>query len=572
VKSVKQIKLGQLNLHFVILYGLFLCLMIVFLPVINVYSTKFSLHDTQVIPIDTFMVDGYGYGFTGEETFNAAGLHVYGIGDINNDSYDDFVIGASQYGGSFLLGYGKAYLLLGQPTIQWSDKPLSEVDASFVGETINDTLGRWIAGLGDVNGDGFDDFAISAVGHGNWKGKTYVFFGGSSTSWSLDTSVSQANASFIGESEDDHSGHGIYGVGDVNNDGFNDLLISGEWNDEGGSNAGQVYLVLGRPTNQWTKDTQLPQAANASFLGNTTIKWLGFDAASIGDVNNDSYSDFAIGAIKNTTSIVRQVFIILGRQTSQWQMDQPISAANTSLSFEEWMGPSNDWISGVDDVNDDGFDDFIVGANMDDTGGTDAGQTFLYFGRPVIQSSSFSQANVSFLGESPGNWSGFSVAGAGDVNNDGYSDILIGEVNILDGVAAWGGDNEGMVYLYYGRPTNQWQSIFTLSEADYSFTGENPGDSFGVHVAGVGDVNNDGFSDIAIGAIDYPEAGIIPGKAYLLLGNSTFTLPPTTTPPPTTTVTTTTTTTTTGTAPSWSIGVVLITIVLLFTRRPKKRR
>ncbi len=89
------------------------------------------------------MSDGYGYSFTGEGQLNFAGLHAYGIGDINSDSYDDFIVGASQYGGSPAhFGYGKAYLFYGRPTPQWSNELLSEADVSFVGENINDTLGR----------------------------------------------------------------------------------------------------------------------------------------------------------------------------------------------------------------------------------------------------------------------------------------------------------------------------------------------------------------------------------------------------------------------------------------------
>jgi hypothetical protein len=570
----KQIRKNNIGL-----FSLFCILLIILLRIIPIYSESYLSTASQVDPIGEYLIDGYGYSFTGEGMFNLAGLHVYSIGDINNDSYDDFIIGASQYGSSPVVwGFGKAYLFLGRPTLQWTDPLLPEVDTSFIGEGTSDTLGRWIADLGDVNGDGFDDFAISAVGYGNWKGKTYVFFGGSATSWDVETSVTQANASFIGEAVDDHSGHGIYGVGDVNNDGYNDLLISGEWNDEGGPDAGQVYLIFGRPTHRWTKDTQLPTAVNASFIGNSTIQWLGFDAGSIGGINNDGYDDFAIGAVKNTTATVRHVFIVLGRQTSSWQMDQPISTSNATLSFEEWSGPSNDWISCVEDVNADGFDDFLIGAYMDDTGGTDAGRSFLYFGRPSIQPHSFYQANVSFTGEIPDNWAGLSVAGAGDVNNDGYPDFLIGGVNLFDE------QNEGRVYLFFGRSNSKWQPTLTLSDANHTFTGENPGDSFGAHVAGVGDVNNDGFSDIAIGAVHYPVDSIIPGRAYLLLGNSSLSPPPP--PPPTTTTSTTTTTTTTTTVPStsststttttstpsWNIGLVLIILVLYIPIRSKKTR
>ncbi len=348
-------------------------------------------------------------------------------------------------------------------------------------------------------------------------------------------------------------------------------MISGEWNDEGGLDAGKVYLIFGRPTHQWAKETQLPQAANASFIGNSTVQFLGFDAAGIGDVNNDSYSDLAIGALKNETSTYRQVFIFLGRPTSHWQMNQPVSQANASLGFERWVGsPSNDWISGAADVNNDGYDDFIIGASQDDTGETNAGSTYLYFGQSTDQVSGepFSQANVSFIGDIPDLRAGLAVAGAGDVNNDGYKDILIGGVNVLRGRAMGDGDNDGRAYLCYGRPTSQWQSSLILSTADHSFAGENPGDSFGVHVAGVGDVNNDGFSDIIMSAVHYQVIGDGPtaGRTYLLLGNSTL-VPPT--PEPTTT-TTTTTKDTNGARAGFLVIIPVLTALALIRKKQRK--
>ncbi|UCG01847.1 MAG: FG-GAP repeat protein [Candidatus Heimdallarchaeota archaeon] len=542
-------------------------------------------------PVSSFMAEGSGYSFVGEEIFNLAGFHAYSIGDFNNDGFDDFVIGASHYNGSWMHGYGKIYLFWGRPTEEWASHPLSETSVSFIGESDSENLGRWCASLGDVNGDGFDDFAASAVRHGNWSGKTYIFFGKSEISWDPETLVSEAaNASFIGENIDDWSGHGVYGLGDVNNDDYNDLLISGEWNDEGGLDTGQVYLILGRPTDQWTKNTHLPQGANASFIGNSTFLGLGGDAAGIGDVNDDGYNDFAVFAQKNNDLAInltdyrirdelpptlpsRQVFLIFGRPTNHWQMSQSISDANASMLYERWWGPSNDFISGANDVNGDGIDDFLVGSYMDDTGATDAGRTYLYFGRPTEQWTLYPQADVSFVSSNPNQWSGFSVAGVNDVNNDGYADILIGAPeNFLVY------DNDGSAYLFYGRPTEKWQLTLQLSQANISFTRESHGDAFGTHVAGVGDVNNDGFHDFVMNAAAYEDWK---GKTYLILGRSDFTITSTdtitTTPttsisdsiPDTNTTSTTTILATNGTAADF---ILMIPVVLVLATIHKRRR
>ncbi len=550
---------------------LFICIFVIFL--FSTYSKVVFLEgspllDNQKILIEDVMSAGQGYAFVGESAGDWAGLHVYSVGDINNDNYDDFVIGATQEEG----GTGKAYLILGRHDSKWTNLDLSNANASFIGEFPGDKAGRWIARAGDVNGDDFDDFAISATGYNNGTGKTYLFFGGSTKNWRTDISIAQANASFIGEGKDDSSGHGIYGVGDVNNDGYNDLLISGEWNDEGGPFTGQVYLILGRPTNQWTKDVLLNQVANASYIGNITAWQLGFDAAGIGDVNNDNYDDFLIGALTATDPLTpqeknfRHVFLIFGRATDLWEMDRPISEANTSFRFEEWWPlarPSDDWISGVGDVNNDGYDDFVVGGYMDDEAGTDAGQTYLFLGRPTNQwtlKTSTLPANASFLGNNAGDWAGWSVAGLGDINNDDYDDFIIGAVDVFKT------DNEGQVYIILGRQTNQWSMDLSLTEADYSYIGENKGDTFGGHAAGVGDVNNDGLSDFTISAIHNGEGGTKAGKIYLILNTSIM--------EPVTTTTTTSTTTENGDGSffmnpiSLTLGFVIIILIRGYKKPP----
>ena len=146
------------------------------------------------------------------------------------------------------------------------DTDLSTVSASFIGgET--DEVGVAGSIAGDVNGDGYDDIVIGALGddYGGWAaGKVYLILGRSS-GWRMDTDLSAVDASFIGEDWGGGAGTSVSIAGDVNGDGYNDILIAAYNNNEGGTEAGQVYLILGKPSG-WRMDTDL-SAVDASFIG-----------------------------------------------------------------------------------------------------------------------------------------------------------------------------------------------------------------------------------------------------------------------------------------------------------------
>ena len=129
-----------------------------------------------------------------------------------------------------------------------TDTDLSNADASFLGEDAGDWSGRSVAGAGDVNGDGLDDILIGTPNDedgGNYAGQTYLILGRGAANWGMDYDLSDADASFWGEDEEDFSGFSVAGAGDVNGDGLDDILIGAAWNDGGGNDAGQTYLLLG---------------------------------------------------------------------------------------------------------------------------------------------------------------------------------------------------------------------------------------------------------------------------------------------------------------------------------------
>jgi len=394
---------------------------------------------------------------------------------------------------------------------------LGDSNASFLGEVAGD-LCREVAGAGDVNGDGFDDFLIGAMSsdeNGDLAGQTYLVLG-KKYGWSLDYDLSKADASFLGKYPGDLSGASLAGAGDVNGDGFDDILIGARYSDTGGFGSGQAYLIFGKAS-RWWMDTALSKS-DASFTGEDVSDAAGWAVAGAGDVNGDGYDDILISAMHDEEggTDAGQTYLILGK-ASGWSMDVDLSNADASFIGEEEDDDSGCSVTGAGDVNGDGYDDLLIAAYHNDEGGIDAGQTYLIFGKSSGWSmdTDLSFADASFIGEDDYDLTGGSVAGVGDVDGDGYDDILIGAPNDDEG-----GFRAGQSYLILGKASG-WSMDTDLSDADASFWGEDTEDRAGFSVAGAGNVNGDEYDDILIGALgDEAGGGTNSGQTYIILGKA----------------------------------------------------
>jgi hypothetical protein len=442
------------------------------------------------------------------------------VGDVNNDGFDDIVIGQ--------ITDGIASLFFGRPTDQW-ETSYSRTDADVVLKTVVNTSFCEVSSRfypadwcftapeigGNFNGDSYDDFIIMNSGYGDSenydKGAVMVYLGRSSDQWDENSSGLYPNTTFIGENIRDRAGHGAFGVGDVNNDGFDDLIIGALDNDEGGGGAGQTYLILGSSTFEWNGQYSL-SLANASFIGEASGDLSGNWVSKAGDVNNDGFDDFIIGAFDaQSVGVPRKVHLIFGRPTERWHQDMPLSQDNVTFISDVasgGMGLSWRWNSGAGDVNNDSFSDFIFGDPQDE-------KTYLVLGRPTEDWQTdyyFSESNCTFLGEEEYLGSGFCVTGVGDTNTDGFDDFLVGAFGPKEG------DHEGQVYLILGRSSDQWVQSIPLDQSNTSFIGVALRDWFGMDLSGAGDVDNSGRDDFLIGVPGNIFADVgHSGKAYLFL-------------------------------------------------------
>jgi hypothetical protein len=399
--------------------------------------------------------------FVGEVNGDYAGYSVAGGADVNGDGLDDLMIGAPHYDGPPTDSEnGAAYLVLGRATGWTAVHDLSTADASFVGDDLGEWAGFPVALAPDLDGDGLDDLLISGpASHASAfdAGQVYVVFG-RTAGWPDHASLSTADASYVGEegmdshaeptNSGDLAGGGLAAPGDINGDGYGDLAVSACQSDPNGISSGQVYLVFGRATG-WAMQTSLG-LADASFIGESEYDSLGgchtgIKMASAGDVNGDGLQDLVLSAENNDESgdDAGQVYLVLGRTTG-WSFGAPIQTADASF-LGEIPGDEAATLAGAGDLDGDGLDDLLLGVSHSDAAGENAGQVYLAWGRPSgwTLDTPMASLDASYIGTSPGDLVGASVAGVGDLDGDGSDDFVIGATG-----DDFGGESAGRLYVF----------------------------------------------------------------------------------------------------------------------------
>jgi len=348
--------------------------------------------------------------------------------DLDGDGFDDIAI-ATYSNSQVATEAGKLYLVYGGGPLG-ADQDLGAVaDAAWLGEAAYDHAGRSVAGLGDVDGDGFGDLLVagcwSSASGAYQSGQTYLLLGGPGR-WSGETSLAEADASFLGEAAGDYAGRNVAATGDVDGDGLADLLIGAYGADtSGGTDAGEAYLVLGR-RGGWSLDTPLGTGADASFEGENADDRAALVVAGAGDVDADGYQDLLVAAYRHDGggTDAGAVYLVRGAAAG-WAPDTSLGAADALYLGEDALDYAGRSAAGVGDVDQDGFDDVLIGATGADDGGSSAGRAYLVLGSSAPADLDLSAADSIVTGSSANAEFPYVLAWAGDLDGGGSPDLVL---------------------------------------------------------------------------------------------------------------------------------------------------
>ena len=305
----------------------------------------------------------------------------------------------------------------------------------------------------------------------------------------------------LGSTDGELFGTAVAAAGDVNGDGFADILVGAPIFTNVQDREGRAYAFYGSASG-------LPASPDWTFENDLPMCELGWNVATAGDVNNDGFDDVLVASEFCSPTPVGdtregRVYLFLG------------SASGLSSTYD-WMAegyPGSDesfgWsIASAGDINGDGFDDVVIGAPWADYVAGNAGRAYIYYGSA---SGLPATPSLTIDGDDEMPWTGFgeSVDSAGDVDNDGYDDVIIG----------WPGDTlpvagAGIAYIYPGS------SEGLVITPTWSYQNDLLERALGGTVAGVGDVNGDGFGDVMVAAKKYANPDLFEGIVYLFLGSA----------------------------------------------------
>ena len=412
---------------------------------------------------------------------------------------------------------------------------ISSGSGGFVinGELASDYSGFSVAGAGDVNGDGLEDIIVGAYGAGV-GGKSYVVFGKTS-SMAIDLSaVTAGTGGFVinGQCSSDQSGYSVSSAGDVNGDGLADLLVGAWYSDPvSRTNGGRSYVVYGKSTGTAIDLTAVAGGTGGFMInGQCASDYSGVSVASAGDVNGDGIDDLIIGAYQSDPaggSNAGRSYVVFGKLNNQ-PVDLSAIAGGTGGFVVNGQGGADysGWsVASAGDVNGDGLDDLIVGAYYSDpSSGTDAGRSYVVFGKSTgtsIDLSAVSGGTGGFVidGQAASNYSGYSVASAGDVNGDGLDDLVIGAY----GASPTGISTGGKSYVVFGKANTTAVKLSAVAGGTGGFVinGQSTTDNSGYSVSAAGDINGDGLGDLIVGAYNSDPYGISnAGRSYLIYGKT----------------------------------------------------
>lgn len=492
------------------------------------FSTTVANHTVAaaVLPFPQIIQEGGGFQLSVTSAAgDRFGMSGRAAGDVNGDGFGDVIVGApsADVNGT---DSGASYVLFGKPSGFGSTVNSSSLDAHdgfrIDGAAGGDSTGFSVDSAGDFNGDGLGDLIIGAGGSdagGTNSGTAYVVYGkesGFGQSISL-SNLAPGDGFAMHGAPGDLVGISVSSAGDLNGDGFNDVIVSTAL-------ANRAFVVFGReaPVGSALDLRSLNgedgfQIAGVSGMSDFTQ--IGFPVSAAGDFNGDGVDDLLIGSPGSARADV-----IFGTASGFASvLDLSALDGRNGFHIQGDVSQTGFSVSAAGDVNGDGTGDLIIGAPPGQAG---AGSSYVVFRLPSSMTATLDLAEMTSdlgfrLDGMPGDSSGRSVSAAGDFNGDGFGDLVIGAP--LAGASGSQPTGAGSSYLVFGKASG-FGTSFDLSSMDGTngmrIDGSASGDFFGRSVAAAGDVNGDGFADLIIGAPSSDVNGVDSGASTVIYGGN----------------------------------------------------
>jgi Ca2+-binding RTX toxin-like protein len=503
--------------------------------------------------LDLATINGLnGFEISGSGIYDQAGSSVASAGDVNGDGFADIIVGAP---GVPFTAWGQttdyaAYVVFGRgredsPEPSYIQTQYLEPTEGFrivlsgsVGGGFGGSEGGFaVSSAGDFNGDGFDDVMVSVPSYGaSWspytggvdgKGATYIVFGkaGGFTDVTLGSTTSSDWIRIDGAAVGDRTGQSVASLGDINGDGFDDVVIGAPYADVNGRwSSGIGYVVYGNASGANIDLAHFDASHGFRIIG-AQFGSAGYSVSVAGDVNGDGLVDLLIGAPESAVGGVYfagSTYLVYGSNSGA-DVDLANLTPSQGIRIDgTGTGESGSSVASAGDINGDGIVDLVIGApDASPNGREEAGAAYVIFGK----TGGLSNINLTNLapsdgfritGAAAGDQAGYSVSSAGDFNGDGFADIIIGAPYADPD----GRTNSGSAYVIFGKASGFGDiDLANLNAADGFRIDGPPGYLFGnlagFSVAGAGDIDGDGYSDLIVGV---PNAGYLSGAAYVIYG------------------------------------------------------